>query len=82
MGHSRLCEFDGRLMIGTKEAQVGIKNIKEARSWFSKNCKTINGFAVDKVILWPQTARAKQTAQGYDFIEVTKETINRKNVEE
>lgn len=80
MGHSRLCEFDGRLMIGTKEARVGIKNLKEARNWFSDSCKSVNGFSVDTVILWPQTARAKRFAQGYDYVKVTRESVTRHNV--
>jgi len=77
MGHSRLCSFDGRLIYGTKEARVGIETLKEAKHYLNNERIT-----VDKVILWPQTARAKRMAQGFDYILLTKNGIKRQNVQE
>ena len=82
MGHSIVCEFDGRLIIGTKEARVGVKNVKEGKTWFLDSCKTVKGFTVDKVILWPQTKRARNFTAPYDYIELTRENVTRKYVTE
>lgn len=87
MGHSRLCSFDGRLISGTKEYQVGLESIKQAKAFLSEKQVEINGFTVDKVIMWPQTARAKRMVAGKDFLLIERigndsVNIRRMNVEE
>jgi hypothetical protein len=68
MGHSRLCSFDCRLISGTKEYQVGIESIRQAKSFLSQKNVEVNGFVVDKVVMWPQSARAKRMVAGKDFL--------------
>lgn len=80
MGHSRLCSFDGRLMSGTKEYRVGLESIRQAKSFLSEKQVEVNGFTVDKVIMWPQTARAKRMVAGKDFLLIERIGNNSVNV--
>ena len=87
MGHSRICAFDGRLIYGTKEARVGLESIKQAKAYLSDKQVEVNGFRVDKVVMWPQTARAKRMTAGKDFLLVESiggdsVSVRRMNVDE
>ena len=82
MGHSRLYGFDGRLMSGTTEYRVGVDSLKQAHGFLSENQEVVNGFKVDRVILWPQTASAKRMTAPADYIEVSRDGVKRKDVTE
>lgn len=83
MGHSRLYAFDARLISGTKEYQVGCDSLKQAKNFLSEKMVEVNGFKVDKVILWPQTSRARQmTGYGKDLILVDRNGVERYAVDE
>ena len=87
MGHSKICSFDGRLIYGTKEARVGLESIKQAKAFLSEKQVAVNGFKVDKVVMWPQTARAKRMVAGKDFLLVESTgpdsvSVRRMNVDE
>lgn len=82
MGHSRLCGFDGRLKVGTKEYQVGIESIKQAKGFLGQRNIDVNGFEVEAVYLWPQTARAKRMTYPGDYIRVNADGVSRRTVEQ
>lgn len=78
MGHSRTYEYWGGLYLDgdDKEHVVGVNSLKQAKQWVdSPNNAAVYGQKdVVKVVLWPQTARARRFLAGRgDFIEVTKE---------
>ena len=75
MGHSRLCEYQGGVYLAdspTRELIVGVKNVKEAKRWIEAGQTVTGQAAAVKVVMWPQTAKAKHfCACRGDYIEVT-----------
>lgn len=76
MERTRLCEYQGGLYFEgepTREHVVGVENVKQARQWVDgpNNAAQYGQRQIVKVVLWPQTARARGFCAGRgDFIVV------------
>jgi len=75
MGRTRLCEYQGGLYFEGDEREhiVGVDSLKQARQWVdgTNNAAVYGQRQIVKVILWPQTARARRFCAGIgDFIVV------------
>jgi len=79
MGRTKLCEYDAYITDAEGvEHRTGCENVKEAKAWIRTKGSVDDriGFVYVKVVLWPQTAKARKFCQGRaDFIVVTKDGV-------